>query len=70
MKAKAPEIYEDKWVRTMCGRCYAVCGIRVHVINGVAVKIEGEPDSCHGSSGGLCGKDGEHIQAVHSSLLG
>ena len=65
MKAKKPEIHEDKWVRTMCGRCYAMCGIRVHVINGVAVKIEGEPDSCHGASGGICGKGVAGLQVLY-----
>ncbi len=44
MTSGKPEIREDRWVRTMCGRCYAMCAIRVHVIDGVAVKIEGEPE--------------------------
>jgi anaerobic selenocysteine-containing dehydrogenase len=65
MKTKTPEIYEDKWVRTMCGRCYAMCGIRVHVVNGVAVKIEGEPESCHGASGGICGKGVSGLQLLY-----
>lgn len=65
MKADTPGIREDKWVRTMCGRCYAMCGIRVHVVNGVAVKIEGEPESCHGASGGICGKGVAGLQLLY-----
>ncbi len=65
MKARKPEIYEDKWIRTMCGRCYAMCAIRAHVVNGVVVKIEGEPDSCHGASGGLCGKGMAGLQVLY-----
>jgi anaerobic selenocysteine-containing dehydrogenase len=65
MTVKAPEIYEDKWVRTMCGRCYAACAIRVHVVNGVAVKIEGEPESCQGASGGICGKGVSGLQVLY-----
>ena len=49
----------------MCGRCYAMCGIRVHVVNGVAVKIEGEPDSLHGSGGGVCGKGVAGLQVLY-----
>ncbi len=65
MNKKQTEVYEDRWVRTQCGRCYAMCGIRVHVVNGVAVKIEGEPDSCHGSGGGLCGKGVSGLQVLY-----
>ena len=65
MTTKRPEIYEDRWIRTMCGRCYAMCGIRVHVVNGVAIKIEGEPDSFHGSGGGICGKGVAGLQVLY-----
>ena len=46
------EIYEDIWMPTQCGRCYASCGIRVRRVDGVAVKIEGEPDSTLGAGVG------------------
>lgn len=39
------EINEDVWILTMCGRCYANCGVKVRRVNGVAVQIEGRPDS-------------------------
>jgi hypothetical protein len=31
---------EDVWISTMCRRCQSECGIRIHRIDGVAVKIE------------------------------
>jgi anaerobic selenocysteine-containing dehydrogenase len=65
MNAKSPPVHEDKWVRTMCGRCYGMCAIRVHVVDGVAVKIEGEPDSCHGASGGICAKGVAGLQLLY-----
>ena len=41
----AGEIWEDVWVPTACDMCYNVCSIRVHRVNGVAVKIEGIPEA-------------------------
>ena len=34
-----------KIIKSTCGFCYAGCGILVHVDNGKAVKIEGDPES-------------------------
>lgn len=59
------EIWEDVWVPTMCGRCYALCGIQVRRVNGVAVKVEGEPKSTFGSEGGLCGKGAASLQVLY-----
>jgi molybdopterin-containing oxidoreductase family molybdopterin binding subunit len=60
-----PEIYDDVWISTICGRCYAQCGIRVHRVNGVAIKIEGEPDSMMGGGGGICGKGAAGLQVLY-----
>ncbi|MFQ5850619.1 MAG: molybdopterin-dependent oxidoreductase [Candidatus Binatia bacterium] len=38
-------IWEDEWIPTACDMCYNACTIRVHRVNGVAVKIEGIPDA-------------------------
>ena len=65
MNSQSVVVPEDKWVRTMCGRCYGMCAIRVHVVNGVAIKIEGEPDSCHGASGGICAKGVAGLQLLY-----
>jgi len=38
--------HEDRWVPTFCSGCYGgVCPLKVHVVDGVAVKIEGDPDA-------------------------
>lgn len=49
-----PQVKEDKWVYTQCHRCQSECGLRVHVIDGVCVKIEGIEESSVGSKGGIC----------------
>lgn len=36
---------DDRWIPTMCGLCYSVCAIKAHVVDGVVVKIEGNPES-------------------------
>jgi len=64
-RGEVMEIYEDKWVKTTCGRCYGACAQRIHVINGVAVKIEGEPDSTKGASGGVCAKGAAALQVLY-----
>lgn len=59
------KIYEDVWIHTTCGRCYANCGIRVRRVNGVAVKIEGNPDSPMGARGGICAKGLAGLQVLY-----
>src|SRR5512146_993070 len=46
---------DDRWIPSSCGLCYGTCSTRVHRVDGVAVKIEGNPDSAVGQ-GRLCGK--------------
>jgi anaerobic selenocysteine-containing dehydrogenase len=59
------KIWEDVWINTMCHRCQAECGIRAHRVNGVVVKLEGNPDSSIGSGGGLCPKGMAGIQVLY-----
>jgi anaerobic selenocysteine-containing dehydrogenase len=35
--------FEERWVNTSCAQCPAGCGIRVRVVEGRAVRIEGNP---------------------------
>ncbi|MFC1906640.1 molybdopterin-dependent oxidoreductase, partial [Chloroflexota bacterium] len=63
--SKRPAIQEDVWIRTQCARCYADCAIRVRRVNGVAVKIEGDPDTDMGSRGGLCAKGLAALQVLY-----
>ncbi len=58
-------IREDKWFRTMCWGCYANCAIRVHRVDGVVVKVEGDPDSAMGAQGGICAKASYMIQLLY-----
>ncbi len=46
---------DEKVIITSCGMCYGTCTIRVHLKNGVVVKIEGEPESPQGY-GNICAK--------------
>ncbi|MBI4284299.1 MAG: molybdopterin-dependent oxidoreductase [Chloroflexi bacterium] len=56
---------EDRWVSTMCDMCYAMCSIRVHVVDGIAVAIEGDPESTYGARGGICGKCISQLQILY-----
>jgi anaerobic selenocysteine-containing dehydrogenase len=37
--------YEERWVASSCAQCPAACGIRVRVVEGRAVRIEGNRDN-------------------------
>ncbi|MBI2873565.1 MAG: hypothetical protein HYY09_00615, partial [Firmicutes bacterium] len=45
--------------------CYNGCSILAHRVNGVLVKIEGDPDSPH-SVGRLCAKGNAAIMGVYN----
>ncbi len=64
-KKKKPEIYEDVWIPTQCHRCQAECAVLAHRVNGVVVKLEGNPDSAVGSRGGLCPKGLAGLQVLY-----
>ena len=52
MPAQAPD---DTWVPSTCALCYGNCSVLAHRVDGVVVKIEGNPESAVGK-GRLCGK--------------
>jgi molybdopterin-containing oxidoreductase family molybdopterin binding subunit len=56
---------KEKWVLTQCHRCQSECGIKVKVINGVAVKIEGFEESSIGSRGGVCPRGMAGLQVLY-----
>ncbi|MCE9583420.1 MAG: molybdopterin-dependent oxidoreductase [Planctomycetes bacterium] len=35
--------YQEKWITTTCSQCWAGCGVKVRVVEGRAVKIDGHP---------------------------
>lgn len=45
----------DTWIPSSCALCYGSCSILAHRVDGVVVKIEGNPESAVGK-GRLCGK--------------
>ncbi|MBI2203042.1 MAG: molybdopterin-dependent oxidoreductase [Candidatus Rokubacteria bacterium] len=54
----------DRWIPSACSACYGTCSIRGHVVDGVLVKIEGNPDSAIGR-GRLCGKGVSGIMTLY-----
>ncbi|MDO8688493.1 MAG: molybdopterin-dependent oxidoreductase, partial [Dehalococcoidia bacterium] len=60
----AAGVKEDVWIPSACGMCYSSCGIRVHRVNGVVVKIEGDPDYPH-NWGRLCAKGNAGIMTLY-----
>ena len=62
---KTFKIFDNEWIYSQCGRCFSTCAIRVHRVNDVAVKIEGNPDSWLGSQGGVCGKGVSGLQVLY-----
>lgn len=45
----------DQWIPTVCYMCFNCCGIKAHVVDGVVVDIEGNPDYPH-NVGKICAK--------------
>lgn len=46
---------QDEWVKAYCQMCFNSCPIEVHVKNGIAVKIQGDPDDKL-TNGRLCAR--------------
>jgi anaerobic selenocysteine-containing dehydrogenase len=55
---------EDVRIPSVCKMCGNGCGILVHRVNGVVVKIEGNPDNPH-NFGKLCAKGHAAIMALY-----
>jgi molybdopterin-containing oxidoreductase family molybdopterin binding subunit len=55
---------DDRWVATTCGLCYSVCAIKAHVVDGVVVKIEGNPDSGT-NRGRICARGQSGIMTLY-----
>ena len=45
----------ERWVSTVCDRCYVGCGIKVHVVDDVVVGVEGDPNNPN-NRGRMCAK--------------
>ena len=64
MISQPASIKEDKWINTSCGGCYAQCGIKVRVVDGVVVDLEGNPDTPAGS-GRICAKGTAQLMTLY-----
>jgi len=58
-------VSSEVWRYTVCAGCYNLCGVKVRVVDGVPVAIEGVPDSDLGGQGGMCGKGVATILDYH-----
>lgn len=61
--AKAPT--EDKWTSTYCNICDENCGILARTINGVVVKVDGNPDHPR-SRGKICGRSNSYPMNLYN----
>ena len=55
-----------KWILSTCGMCLHGCGIRVQVVDGVALKIEGDPTNPD-NLGKLCPKGNAGLSRLYDS---
>jgi molybdopterin-containing oxidoreductase family molybdopterin binding subunit len=55
---------DDVWIPSVCKMCGNGCGIIAHRLDGVVVKIEGNPDNPH-NFGKLCAKGHAAIMALY-----
>ncbi|MBI3074368.1 MAG: molybdopterin-dependent oxidoreductase [Deltaproteobacteria bacterium] len=58
--------HEERWVNTSCAQCQAGCGIRVRVVEGRAVRIEGNPKNPL-NEGGIGPRGLSALQAVYDA---
>jgi anaerobic selenocysteine-containing dehydrogenase len=55
---------EERWVLTTCGLCRAGCGLRVRVVDGRAVKVEGNAESPV-NRGGVCARGQAGLELLY-----
>lgn len=59
-------IYEERWLHSSCGQCPAGCGIRVRVVEGRAVRVEGNPKNPL-NQGGIGARGLSSLQALYDA---
>lgn len=62
--ANIKQVKEDIWIPTSCNMCFNNCGILAHRVDGVVVKLEGNPNSPVGG-GRICGKGAAGIMQLY-----
>jgi molybdopterin-containing oxidoreductase family molybdopterin binding subunit len=61
---KQQNVKEDVWIPTTCNMCFNGCSILVHRVDGVPIKIEGNPKSPVGA-GRVCGKGASGLMQLY-----
>lgn len=64
-EVRANPTKDDIWIHSACDMCYCPCGIRVHRVDGVVVKIEGDPDCPH-NWGRICAKGQAALMSLYN----
>ena len=62
---KSEGIQEDVWIPTACDMCYNACSVKVHKVNGVAIKVEGLPGAPP-NYGVICAKGNAGIMNLYN----
>jgi anaerobic selenocysteine-containing dehydrogenase len=60
------QVQDDVWVKSTCYMCWNTCGIKAHRVNGVVVKIEGDPE-CPQNHGRTCAKGNSGHLSLYDS---
>ncbi len=55
LDSRTNHVEENVWIKSTCYMCWNTCGIKVNKVDGVIVKIEGDPD-CPQNWGKTCAK--------------
>jgi anaerobic selenocysteine-containing dehydrogenase len=58
--------FEERWIQSSCGQCPAACGVRVRVVEGRAVRIEGNPHNPL-NRGGIGARGQAGLQALYDA---
>ncbi len=64
MKQSEMVAQSDYWAKSACKMCIHSCAIKAHVVDGVVVKIEGDPDN-PSNRGKLCPKGQAGINRLY-----
>ena len=66
MKQSDMVAQKDYWAKSACKMCIHSCAIVAHVVDGVVIKIEGDPDN-PSNRGKLCPKGQAGIMRLYEN---
>ena len=61
---RAKSTQQDEWIPTICSICRSFCSIKAHVVNGVVVSVEGNPES-PANLGKMCAKGKAQVMSLY-----